>query len=115
MNRKNRAHALAPTLFVLASGFTSSPVVHAEDSFPFEAEVQSCVAAVNARLDLENAHRVRHLVSDARRTGIGYVLTIETSVFADDGSDAGPKRYEAHCVARGDNDPSTFRIEQIDT
>jgi hypothetical protein len=95
----------------LAVAFTGAgSVAAAAEELAFAKEVDSCVAAVTSRLDLDRATRVRHLVSTAKRTGIGYVLTIETAVFFD-GSE---KKYEAYCVANGDNGPLKFRIEEID-
>lgn len=100
-------NALPGLAAVLALGLTS-PV--AAEKLAFSKEVDSCVAAVTSRLDLDRVTRVRHLVSTARRTGIGYVLTIETAVF----SDSLERKYEAYCVASGDNVPLKFRIEEIE-
>lgn len=112
MQRKLPAIASAPVLAALVAVLASPATARsADERLPYAAEVESCIATVNAHLDLESARRVRHLVSDAERTGIGYALTIETSVFLRHGPIE--KRYEAHCVARGANEPSTFRIEEI--
>ncbi|HZD51741.1 MAG TPA: hypothetical protein VE175_01730 [Woeseiaceae bacterium] len=115
MNHRLSFIASAPALLALASAFATSPSdAHpGEDGLPFAAEVQSCVDAVNAELELRDARRVRHLVLDAKRTGIGYALTIETSVLLEADGDAIEKRYEALCVAYGANEPSTLRIEEI--
>lgn len=107
MSTKNPLPGLAAAL---ALGATSSVAV-AEEKLAFAKEVDSCVAAIASRLNLDRATRVRHLVSTARRTGIGYVLTIETAVF----SDSSEKEYEAYCVANGDNVPLKFRIEETGT
>ena len=107
-NRNSLPGLLAATLSLALTG--PGPVVAAEENLAFAKEVDSCVAAVTSRLDLDRATRVRHLVSTAKRTGIGYVLTIETAVFFD----SSEKKYEAYCVANGDNLPLKFRIEEID-
>lgn len=99
---------LATTLILGLAG--PVPNATAGDNFEFSREVDSCVAAVTSRLDLGRATRVRHLVSNAKRTGIGYVLTIETAVFFD----TSEKNYEAYCVANGDSVPLKFHIEEID-
>jgi hypothetical protein len=108
MSAKNSLLALAP----IAVALTLLPAVEAPagDGLPFAAEVDSCVAVVNTHLDLGSANRVRHLVSNTKRTGIGYVLTIETSVFSDNAL----RKYAAYCVARGGSKPLKFRIEEID-
>jgi hypothetical protein len=108
LNRKLLPGLLAATL---ALGLTAAgSVAAAPEKLAFSKEVDSCVAAVTSRLDLDRATRVRHLVSNAKRTGIGYVLTIETAVFFDNSE----KKYEAYCVANGDNVPLKFRFEEID-
>jgi len=77
----------------------------------FAAEVDSCLAAVNARVIPGDANRVRHLVTDSRLTAIGYALTIETSVF----SNASERRYAVRCVARGNGEPVKLTIDSLDT
>lgn len=114
MTRKLPAATAASA--ALLSLLASSPAGAwpSDEGVPFAAEIESCVAQVNAHLDLASAGRVRHFVSEADRTGIGYALTIETSVFLENGAGTIEKHYEAYCVARGSNEPSTFRIEEIE-
>jgi hypothetical protein len=102
-------HPAGLVAVIVALGFAASASAAAE-KLTFAKEVDSCVAAVTSRLDLDRATRVRHLVSNAKRTGIGYVLTIETAVFFDNSE----KKYEVYCVANGDNVPLKFRIEEVD-
>lgn len=102
--------AAAPVLLALTIAPVAAP---AGDSLDFADEVESCVAAVNANLDLENAERVRHFISHARPVGSGYALTIETSVVFRDAALADEQRFEAYCVARGSKAPSTFRMEAV--
>jgi len=109
MLNKNFLPGLAGAALAIALTGAGSVAVAAE-KLAFAKEVDSCVAAVTSRLDLDRATRVRHLVSTAKRTGIGYVLTIETAVFFD----SSEKKYEAYCVANGDNVPVKFRIEEIE-
>lgn len=114
---KSTRSVSAPVFAALVSVLASAPSTArpADERLPFAAEVESCVATVNAHLDLETAKRVRHLVSDARHTGLGYALTIETSVFFRSDTGATEQRFDVYCIARGTNKPSTFRIEEIAT
>jgi len=96
------------TALIVSAGLNTQAYAEGESQFPFASEVDSCIAAVNANLDLETASRVRHLVKQQDRTGQGYAFAIETSVFSGDAE----KRYETYCVARGDNAPSKFRISE---
>lgn len=81
----------------------------AKDALPYADELDTCVAAVNARLDLSDARRVRHTVTREKRTGIGYVLSIETAVYAGDNQ----RRYAAYCVARGTAEPVKFTLSEL--
>lgn len=83
----------------------------AGEGLAFAAEVDSCVAAVNTHVVHDDATRVRHVISNPQRTGIGYSLTIRTVVVAG----ASERQYEARCVANGSNPPLKFRIEEIDS
>lgn len=74
----------------------------------YESEVRSCVAAVTSRLELDDARRVRHVIKLLRRTGIGQVLEIDTSVF----TDSSERSYSAYCVANGDATPVKFRFQE---
>jgi len=109
MLNRNFLPGLAAAALVCAFSGTGS-VAAAPEKLTFAKEVDSCVAAVTSRLDLDRATRVRHLVSTVDRTGIGYVLTIETAVFFG----SSEKKYETYCVANGDNVPLKFSIEEID-
>jgi hypothetical protein len=108
MNR-NLTRIVIPAFFLTALGVPAAAV---GDSPPFAAEVESCIAAVDAQLDLTDARRVRHFVSEAKSTGLGYALTIETSVLSR-GVDA-EAHYESFCIAHGANEPSTLRVEAIE-
>jgi hypothetical protein len=81
-----------------------------DDSPAYADEVDSCIARVDSHLDLGRAGRVRHFVTSTKRTGIGYVFTIETTVFAD----ATERKYAAYCVAQG-RSPVKFRIDELET
>jgi hypothetical protein len=89
------------------SAAMSTPLLADDESaLPFASEVDSCIAAVNAKLNLSDANRVRHIVKQRDRTGQAYAFAIETSVF----SENDVTRYAAYCVASGDQAPSRFRI-----
>jgi hypothetical protein len=93
---------------IMSAGLLSTAIAADSSKLPFASEVNSCISAVNARIDLQNATRVRHLVKQQDRTGSAFAFTIETSVFAGDSE----KRYAAYCVASGIGEPSRFRITE---
>lgn len=109
MNPKARATSAA-LLLAGALSLGGNAMAGSED-LAFAEELESCIAAVTGNLDLSRADRVRHVVTEKDRTGIGYVLTIETSVF----SGPAEQSYESYCVARGDREPVKFRIAAVTT
>ena len=78
----------------------------AQEPIRFADELERCVATVNSQVELAGADRIRHIVTHAGRSGIGYALTIRTSVFHGDAQ----RDYSSYCVANGDNEPTKFRI-----
>jgi len=98
----------AAALLVITLG-TGGNAMAGSAELKFAEELDSCIAAVTGNLDLRSANRVRHVVTAKDRTGIGYVLIIETSVF----SGATERSYETYCVAKGDREPVKFRIAEI--
>ncbi len=78
----------------------------------YASEVNSCSAEIGAHANYDDATRVRHTVVVTRRTRIGYVFSIDTSVFIDPDKDA-IREYASYCVARGDNKPVRFTIDEI--
>lgn len=103
-------------LLVIAASFLALAVAHKPamatgDKLAYAAEVDSCLAAVNHQVDLKDANRVRHLVTNSKLTAAGYALTIHTSVFRTDTE----QRFAVHCVARGSGKPLELRINEIDS
>ena len=99
---------LIVSALTVSAGLVAPTFADDKSSLPFASEVNSCIAAVNANLDLHSASRVRHLVKQRDHAGQSYAFAIETSVFSGDAE----KRYAAYCVARGDNEPSQFQISE---
>lgn len=108
MPKRQTAAAAAAVLSLLLAA--ASGTAHAEKraAFPYADELDSCVSAVTEYLDLSNVQRVRHTVVQEKRTGVGYALSIETSVFAGDDE----RRYTAYCVATGSGAPLKFTINE---
>jgi hypothetical protein len=103
---KNLSIIAVATLFSFASLGTAFAVDRSE--LAFASEVETCISAVNANVDLLNATRVRHVVKQQDHAGSAYAFTIDTSVF----TNKSEKHYAAYCVANGDHEPSRFRIAE---
>lgn len=99
---------LTASILTMSAGLITPALADESRNLPFASEVNSCLAAVNANLDLQSASRVRHLVTPQDRAGQSYAFAIETSVFSGEEE----KRYAAYCVARGTGEPSKFRISE---
>ena len=78
----------------------------------YDSEVKTCLAEVGGRANYEGATRVLHTVVKENRTGIGYVFTINTSVYTKS-DDTAVRKYASYCVARGDDRLVKFRIREI--
>lgn len=105
--KANSTHLKLAVATLLVAGLSNA--AHADrGKLAYADEIDSCVAAVSERIDLTQANRVRHIVTQSGRNGLGYALTIETSVYSDDAQ----RRYQAYCVASGKSEPVKFRIDE---
>jgi len=78
-----------------------------------ETEINSCVAAIADHANYDDATRVRHSVVGVKERTVGYKLTIETSIYSDDG-DTAIREYATSCVVNGNNAPMKFSISESD-
>lgn len=105
----NRSNALATVLAVTFSiGFSATALADRDAGIRYADELESCVAAMKERLDLDGVYRIQHIVTKSDAQGIAYALTLETSTF----SDATEKQYSTYCVATGNHRPSRLQIEE---
>ena len=82
-----------------------------QEKIAYQDEVNSCIAEVADFADYEDAVRVRHTVVRTKRTRLGHVFTIDTSVFAEADGDA-IREYASYCVVRGTKKPARFDISE---
>lgn len=76
-----------------------------------DAEVRSCVAAVAEHANYDDATRVKHAVVGVKERTVGYKLTIETSLYDDNGEIA-IREYATSCIVNGNNAPLQFAISE---
>ncbi len=99
----------AAALFVLAG-----QVFAAQGSWQeIETEINACVAAIADQANYDGATYVRHTVVGVKERTVGYKLTIETSVYSDNG-DTAIREYATSCVVNGNNAPMKFSISESD-
>ena len=107
-NRQQLITAAAATILLSIGG----PAAASDDAdIAFESEVNSCIAEINVHVNYTDATRVRHTVIKVKNTFIGYVFTIDTDVFANSDSET-IREYASYCVAKGQNKPVKFRIDE---
>lgn len=99
----------AAAMLLLAGGPAAAA---GENDIAFAKEVHSCIAEVNDHADYGNATRVRHTVVELKNTFAGYVLSIDTDVFADS-DEIAVREYSSYCVAKGDSKPKKFSIDKV--
>jgi len=80
-----------------------------DDVVRYADELDTCVTALNERLDLAGVNRIRHVVTKLDTNGIGYALTLRTSTYADDTE----KQYSAYCEATGTHRPTRLRVKEL--
>ena len=78
----------------------------------YASEVKTCVAEVRDHANYEGATRVLHTFVITRRTGRGYVFTIDTSVYTKS-DDTAVREYASYCFVRGDDRLVKFRIDEV--
>lgn len=96
------AAAVGASILALSQGAgAAEPVTRYNDA------IESCLAQLSDRLNLDDATRVRHLVNLRQTTGIGKVMEIDTAVYLP----GRVRSYSTYCVADGSNVPVKFRFE----
>ena len=78
----------------------------------YASEVKTCIAEIRDHANYEGATRVLHTVVITKQTLIGYVFTIDTSVYTES-DDTAVREYASYCFARGDNRLVRFRIDEV--
>ncbi len=99
--------AAAITLLIIGAPAAASDNI----KLAYDSEVKTCVAEVGDHANYEGATRVLHNVVVKKRTRIGYVFTIDTSVYTKS-DDTAVREYVSNCVARGDDRLVRFRIDE---
>ena len=99
--------AAAITLLTIGAPAAASD----NDKLAYDSEVKTCIAEVREHTNYKDATRVQHSVVKTMNTFIGYVFTIDTSVFTDS-DEIAVREYASYCVARGDDKPVKFRIDE---
>lgn len=110
MTKQQQILTAAATITLLIFG---GPAAASDNvKLAYASEVKTCVTEVGDHVNYKDATRVRHTVIKRKRTRIGYVFTIDTSIFTDS-YEIAVREYASYCVARGDDKPLKFRIDEI--
>jgi len=110
MIKQQQILAVAAAITLLTIG--GSALAAYNDNLAIEREVNSCIAEISDHANYNDATRVRHFVVKIKNSFRGYVLTIDTNVFTNS-DDIAARKYTSYCVAKGDDKPVKFRIDEI--
>ncbi len=110
MFKQQRILTVTAAVSLLTIGGFASAAVNDEPAF--DREVNSCIAEVGEHANYIAATRVRHTVVLVKNTFAGYVFKIGTSVFTDS-DEIAVRAYNSYCVARDDDKPVKFRIDEV--
>ena len=100
----------AAALFLIAGPISAAPNGWQQE---IKTEINACVAVIADHANYDDAARVRHNVVGVKERTVGYKLTIETSIYSDNG-DAAIRAYATSCVVNGNNVPMSFSISETD-
>ena len=75
---------------------------------PYAAELDACVTALKANIEMDGVRRIRHVVTKLAPGSIGYRMTLQTSTFTDEVE----RQYSTSCLANGNNPPIKLRIRE---
>ena len=90
----------------------SAPAFANRNNTPaYMAEIDSCIAELTRRIDVDDAERLRHVITKSRRSGSRYALSFKTTVFTPNGE----SNYSVYCVASGSNAPIAFKVKEQDS
>jgi hypothetical protein len=104
---------LLKTITITTILFGASNAMSYQDyDVDFSDEANSCIQAVNERANYENASRVAHDVNELKNTFTGYVLSVDTRVFDEDGENI-LRQYSSHCVAKGKDKPRRIKVTRL--
>ncbi len=110
MTKQQQILTAAAAITLLAIGGPAAATDNGK--LAFDSEVKSCVAEVGNHANYNDAIRVLHTVVKVKRTRIGYVFTIDTSAFTYS-DEIAVREYASYCVARGEETPVKFKIDEV--
>ncbi len=108
----NRPQILKAATAITLLVFGGTAAASDNGELRYASEVKSCVAEVGDYANYSDATRVRHAVVKVKQTSIGSVFRISTLVFTDS-DEIAVREYASYCVARGDDKPVKFRIDEV--
>jgi hypothetical protein len=104
--QKETNRILATTVML---GIVSMPAVAGTvKEFAYTAELDACVNALTASIEMDGVRKIRHIVTKVIPYAIGYTMTLQTSTYTEDSV----RHYSSSCTANGDNPPFRLRIAE---
>ena len=77
-----------------------------------DRQIQQCVTEIGNQADYSGAARVEHNVLSEERRTVGYILTIDTTIYSETEGDV-IREYATKCVVAAGEEPLRFTIRQL--
>jgi hypothetical protein len=108
MNKQKSCNGILAGTMLLA--IVSMPtVVEAAKEKTFTAELDACVNALKANIEMDGVTKIRHIVTKMVPDVIGYRMTLQTSTYTDESV----RHYASSCSANGNNPPFRLQITEM--
>lgn len=108
-----KSKQLATLVLAASLGLALHASAATVDEVKYDNEVRSCVAEIGNHVNYDGASRVRHDVTLVKPKLVGYVMKIDTTIYAES-AEAAPREYATFCVVNGNNKPLKFEISSAD-
>jgi hypothetical protein len=102
-------NAALTIVFAGVIGMTDAAQATQKGEQRFQTEVANCLLEVKNQLNVVDATRIRHNITDYKQAELGTAVTIQTSVFTPDSQ----HDYEIYCQINGDHTPFKFRMKEV--
>ena len=107
MNKPNPFIRILTTTIALTA-LSGAALADATRAVPYAGELDACVSALKANIDMDGVRRIRHIVTKMVPESIGYSMKLETVTYTGDTE----RHYSASCFANGNNPPFKLRINE---
>lgn len=107
MTKPNLAIRMLTTITALTV-LSGAALADSMRAVPYAGELDACVSALKANIDMDGVRRIRHIVTKMVPESIGYRMKLETVTYTQDRE----RHYSTFCFANGNHPPFKLRINE---